>query len=331
MQANGGKEKEEKKFRAVFHGLFFLRLSPSSSSAGNSQAINKSYPGSMKPRQLQRFSSKTLLFLYFFISFSHGDNQTLVSIIKDRAFKDMDLQSIGVEYKVQLPANLTGVEASALRMKSSTFLIEGANLSFFHFPPGIVSIPNRTGLLLVSYNIGRNHSGSLYRGDTAGYSLDSPVVGFVVYDAWNSSSRDLGLEQTGEHIKIEFPGLYKGSARLLCARFGEAGELSLEGEEMNGTCTAKGPGRFGVVVDDATEAPAALERSNWRVWVAVGLGGLVLALGAGIWVGVLVRRRRRMRQMVKEAEEGEALDVVWVGWSKMPSAGLMRTQPIMEK
>ncbi|KAK8958168.1 hypothetical protein KSP40_PGU007816 [Platanthera guangdongensis] len=271
----------------------------------------------MKPRQRQRFSSKTLIFLYIFIAFSHGDSQTLVSIIKDRAFKDMDLQSIGVEYKVHLPANLTGVEAWALRMRSSTFLIEGANLSFFHFPPGIVSIPNRRRLLLVSHNIGRNRFGSLYGGATAGYSLDSPVVGFVVYDAWNSSSRDLGLEETGEHIKIEFPGLYNGSARLLCARFGEAGELSLEGEEMNGTCTAKGPGRFGVV--------------NWRVWVAVGLGGLVLVLGAGIWVGVLVRRRRRMRQMVKEAEEGEALDVVWVGWSKMPSAGLMRTQPIMEK
>ncbi|KAL4385787.1 hypothetical protein GQ457_15G019530 [Hibiscus cannabinus] len=49
-------------------------------------------------------------------------------------------------------------------------------------------------------------------------------------------------------------------------------------------------------------------------------------------VAINVRRweRKKIETMEKESETGVALDTFWIGGDKMPSASMIRTQPILE-
>ncbi|XP_020599651.1 uncharacterized protein LOC110039045 [Phalaenopsis equestris] len=296
----------------------------------------------MKPNRRHSFASQTFFFISFLLVFCLGNDKFLISTIKKNAFEAMDVSLTDVEYKVPLQGNLTSVQASAMLIRNRTFWLKGANLSSFHLPPGIISNSFSRRVLLISYNLGHNLSNSLYTSSVeSGFSLISPVVGLLAYDggdATHSNRRELGFTLTGELIVIKIPA-WENRAVSYCARFGKRGYFSLEGEELNGCCLTKGPGSFGVVAKGligelpaaAPPPPAADAREKrWRMWM-VGLGGagsLALVSWMAIWVGSLVARRR-VREMRKEADEGQVLDVMWIGGRKIPVAGLTRTVPVL--
>ncbi|KAG0490609.1 hypothetical protein HPP92_007472 [Vanilla planifolia] len=289
----------------------------------------------MKPRLV------FCLFLCFFLFYPavEGD-ETLADVIRDRAIRASVLHRSSSEFTVPLPDNLSGVEASAMRLRSRALWLKGANLSSFQFPPGILPQPYERRVLIVCHSLG-NWSSSLYR-NIPGYTLASQVVGLFAYDNWNVNSgeipRELGFVTTGETIRIAFPESKKSTERY-CARFGAEGAVSMEGEAVMGRCSTNGTGYFGVVVRDSFRvglppppvASAGAER-RWNSWALAYVGGflgLVLLGVLGILMVIFVRRKKEI-EMRKEADEGEELRIVWVGGSRMPCAGLTRTQPVLE-
>lgn len=244
-------------------------------------------------------------------------------------------------YEVSLPRNLTGIRASVLRLRSGSLWIRGANISSIHIPPGSLPVPSVRRLVIVYHDLG-NRSSSYY--NVPGYSLVAPVVGCLAYDASNVSSgimSDLELAlPAGDRILVAFPEvkLPEGmNSAIKCATFGRNGSVHLDDMVSKNICAAGSTGHFTIVVPSVPpgSSPPSVEQKTerrWKVWViasACGVVGLVLVGLVGLGIFRLVRNKK-MEDMESQAEEGEGLGTTWVGGSKMPSAAMMRTQPVIE-
>ncbi|KAG1335148.1 hypothetical protein COCNU_03G012670 [Cocos nucifera] len=266
--------------------------------------------------------------------------ESLNSVIRDYAFEELVGRRTGVPYEVSVPRNLSGIRSSVLRLRRGSLWTRGANLSSIHIPPGAMPVPSVRRLVIVYNDLG-NRSSSYY--NVPGYSLVAPVVGCLAYDASNVSSgitRELELALPGDGILVAFPqvNLPEGlmNSTIKCAAFGRSGSVHLDDMVSKNVCSAASTGYFAIVVPSVAPAsPPSVEQkteSRWKVWAmasACGVVGLVLVglVGLGIFGSV---RNKKMEDMESQAEEGEALGTTWVGRSKMPSATMMRTQPVIE-
>ncbi|KAK8938912.1 hypothetical protein KSP39_PZI011145 [Platanthera zijinensis] len=276
---------------------------------------------------------------------SNASFSGLDTLIRNRAFLSLPLHRTGHPYRVHLPSNLSAVTAVAVRLRGADLWLRGAGVGSFHLPPGIFTGPYARRMLLVFYDLG-NLSASYF--SVSGHVLIAPVMVCLAYDASNATFlpstagiRELSLQPTRDLITIAFSAPAEGSmlAAARCVQFMPNGSASVGAGVMDGMrCTATGTGHFSVVVPvavkESRQAAEAVKKEGrrWLVWVWVALGcGAAAAVGLGLGLRVRrVGRKRRFEEMEKKAEEGEVLDRVWVGGSKMPAAVAARTQPVIE-
>lgn len=271
--------------------------------------------------------------LFIFTSKASADNFSVAeldSTILDLALKE--LQSVrartGILY--QVPANIlnSGVKASAIRLRAGNIWSKGANTTAFSIPPRTVPVPYVKRLLIVYQNLG-DQSSSYF--SIPGYSLASPIVGLLAYNASDTRAQ-LDLNATVEHIVISLVPGVQNSSSIKCGKFRQDGSVQIsdlvEGGRMS-ACLTRSTGHFAMIVPSGAAASGERRRSRWWGW-ACGAGGVVGVALLGL-VGLGIFKRIRNKKMEAMADEGEPLRSVWVGESKMPSATLMiRTQPVLE-
>ncbi|KAK7358551.1 hypothetical protein VNO77_00484 [Canavalia gladiata] len=258
-------------------------------------------------------------------------SESLNSLVQNFAFRSLvkHRPQTGALYDALLPRNLSGMDVSVVRLRSRRLWNKGANFSYFRIPPRTMSIPHVRRLAIVYQNLG-NWSSHYYK--VPGYSLISSVVGFMVFDASNvtdTSIRNLTLNTMGQPISIQFPNVtFRGgtNSRARCVSFNANGTIQLAEMVSPGVCYSRKQGHFSVVL------PLEKEGRPWYLWVI----GFVLGFLCLILVGytgsssVQLLKAKRIQAMEKQADEDLVLESRWVGNSKMPSAAVTRTLPVLE-
>lgn len=260
-------------------------------------------------------------------------SESLNSLVQDFAFRSLikHRPQTGSLYDALLPRNLSGMEVSVVRLRSRRLWNKGANFSCFRIPPRTMSIPHVRRLAIVYQNLG-NWSSLYY--NLPGYSLISSVVGFVVFDASNVTDtrvRKLTLNTMGQPISIKFPNITimgGGSInlRVRCVAFNANGKFQLTEMTTPGVCYSRDQGHFSVVL------PLEKKRGTWYLWVigfVVAFFGLVIVSYAG-FSSMRLLKSKKIQAMEKQASEDQVLGSRWVGNSKMPSAAVTRTQPVLD-
>ncbi|KAK1565649.1 hypothetical protein Q3G72_031703 [Acer saccharum] len=259
----------------------------------------------------------------------------------DAALQDIALQTLvrhrphtGALYKAMLPANLSGMNVSIVRLRSRRLWNIGANFSNFHIPSRTLTVPHVRRLAIVYQDFG-NWSSNYY--SVPGYSMITPVTGFMVFDASNVRARritKLSLKTAGNPIVIRFsdPTFSDGmiSRATRCATFSSDGALNLSQMSLANVCYSHDQGHFTIVVPLKKKKKAGL----WYLWVigfVLGFGVLVLVGYLGVVVSLKLLKTKKIQVMEKQADEDLVLDTIWVGRSKMPSATVTRTQPVIEE
>lgn len=278
------------------------------------------------------FICLVLALLFCGHSLEDAATQSLNSFVQEYAFRSLvkHRPHTGALYAAMLPRNLSGMDVSVVRLRSQRLWRRGANFSYFRIPPRTRPIPHVKRLTIVYQNMG-NWSSHYY--NLPGYSLISSVVGFMVFDASNVSDvsvRNITLSTTGQPIFVEFPnvtfmGGMKSKAR--CVVFTGNGTFYLSEMRLPSVCHSREQGHFSIVV------PLEKKRRLWCVWVVGSVLGFLGLITVGYYVGVLsvrLLKAKRIRAMERQADEVSVLQSRWVGSSKMPSAAVTRTQPVLE-
>lgn len=266
-------------------------------------------------------------------SFARGSNNydldSLNTFIHDYANKSLRMPRTGILYNISLPANFSGMEVSAIRLRSGQFWAKGKKISLFHFPPKIRSTPYAKRIAILYQNFG---NWSSYYYNVPGYRLVAPVVGFVAYDSSNSTTvgnLKVNFGVIGKPISVHFShDIVLGGKDLTpkCVEFGADGSFTLQDMNESYVCFSRSADHFSVVV------PKKHDQGTPKFWViGFALGFVVLVLG-GLVLAAIFRlvRRRKIVKMEQQTERGVAFDTFWVGGSKMPSASMIRTQPALE-
>ncbi|XAR70220.1 hypothetical protein NMG60_11027005 [Bertholletia excelsa] len=277
-----------------------------------------------------------MLFAIFF-PLVHSFNNSTSSESLDVLLQNLAFDSLlrhrphtGALYKARVPKNLAGMEISVIRLRSGTLWRKGANFSHIHIPPKTIPVPNVRRIFIVYQDFG-NWSSQYY--NLRDYSLISNVIGFSAYDASNLSSNrmtKLGLNVIEGRIEIQFPNLMVpegAEEKKTCIMFSPNGTVQLSHVGPKNNCYGRSEGYFSIV-----SPVRRRERRVWGLWAvgfALGFVGLV-AVGFVGAVATKFVRRKRVNEMEREADDGEGLETVWIGSSKMPSATFIRTHPVLE-
>ncbi|CAN4111498.1 unnamed protein product [Withania somnifera] len=284
-----------------------------------------------------------LLLLLFSLEVARGsshmlDRNSLDSSIHEYAIKNITIRQTGKLYDIPLPANFSGMEVSIVRFRSASFWRRGANFSFFKIPQRVLPWPFVRRFDIIYENLG-NLSSKYY--DVSNYTFVTPVIGFLAYDA-TRSREDYGmveLHTMPNHILVHFPQISLPQANnnsnknvtMKCVRFVTNGTIEFSNVTKNNTCISRGQGHFAIVVP-SLKPEEEKKGGEWKWWVigfGVAIVGLVLLVVMGILICKCVRLKK-IGNMEKKSEKSEALDTVWVGDSRMPTASGIRTQPVLE-
>ncbi|KAK1285947.1 hypothetical protein QJS10_CPB20g02080 [Acorus calamus] len=263
---------------------------------------------------------------------------SLDAVLRDSALGALArLRRTGVAYRVPVPANLSGLEASVMRVRGGSLRGRGASFEGLTIPPNTTtSTPYAQRLMILHENL-RNWSDSYFA--LPGYAFATPVIGFLAY---NASVLDpihagkLEIDANGDPISIGFANFESLNPTMRCVRFGVDGSVRFDRVVAGNACLTNRTGHFAIVVPTMNSPSPAPEGARitrrgrrWKVWVVacgVGVGGVVLV---GL-VGVAVVKVMEYKKM-EVGEEGEALGAMWVGRSRMPSAApMIRTQPLID-
>ncbi|XVF33228.1 hypothetical protein REPUB_Repub17cG0150000 [Reevesia pubescens] len=237
----------------------------------------------------------------------------------------------GTLYEVSLPSNFSGMEVSIIRLRSGSLWGRGMNSSFVKIPTRVRTSPYVKRLAIVFENLGE-WSSKYYQ--VPGYSLVSPVVGFNIYDNSNLttlSDTSVTLSTPTEPISIHFPYVEaedRNVTELKCVEFGAGGSVEVKNMTERNVCVTGKTGQFSVVVSSMPDEKQRI----WKWWVigfVAGIFGLVMLVAVGVIIFRLWRRMK-IKTMEKESDTAVALDTFWVGGDKMPSASMIRTQPVLE-
>lgn len=282
----------------------------------------------------------------------------LDALLQDYAYRAFDRHRTrtGVVYNGSVPSDLSGIEIAALRLRSGSLRRKGVNMyKNFVIPYGVIEDPYVERLVFVYQNLG-NWSQRYY--PLAGYDYLAPVLGLLTYSASNLSATnlpELNIRATGKPITIKFPDVKSTSngSIVKCVQFDLQGSPNFSNVASGNECSTIDQGHFSIVVESTAPSPAPVsptppsggapnapgpgehkKKSNSKVWIIVGsvLGGLVLLVLLSflvLWVQKL-KERKKMQQMERAAEVGEALQMTSVGETKAPAATVTRTQPTLE-
>lgn len=255
----------------------------------------------------------------------------------------------GIPFDGQVPPNLTGIKISAMRLRSGSLYRKGVTMyKEFVIPRGVSEKPYVERLVLVYQNLG-NWSMRYYT--VPGYTHLTPVLGLLAYNASNllaTNLPELNITATGDPISIKFPDVQSApiGAVAKCAWFDLEGLVNISNLASGSTCSTIQQGHFSIVVESIAPSPAPIsptpsgppvverKKKSSNVGIIVGsvLGGLaVLALLAFLvlWAQKY-KNRKKMQQMERAADVGEALHMTMVGDTKAPAATVTRTQPVLE-
>ncbi|KDP28532.1 hypothetical protein JCGZ_14303 [Jatropha curcas] len=196
----------------------------------------------------------------------------------------------------------------------------------------VLPFPFVKRLAIVYQNLG-NLSSHYYK--VAGYSLVAPVAGFAAYDATNLTTlgdEKLKFNVMGGDIVVNFGNIgelkFGNEEEMKCVKFGDGGLVQFRNLMEGYRCLAQGDGHFSIAVP-SKEDKEKKRKALWAIRFATGFVGLVLVIVILVTTYKLVRSKR-VRQMEGESDNGVTIDVHWIGSSKMPSASMVRTQPVLE-
>ncbi|KAF0934492.1 hypothetical protein E2562_025568 [Oryza meyeriana var. granulata] len=282
--------------------------------------------------------------------------RALDAMLQDYAYQAFGVRPhprTGIVYNATVPANLTGVALSAVRLRSGSLRRKGFSRYFeFAVPTGVVVQPYVERVVLLYHNLG-NWSDYYY--PLPGYTYLSPVLGLLVYDAANLSAvglQDLSFVASGSPISIYFSNVktvLAGGSAPRCVWFDLDGVPQFRDLEASNVCSTYRRGHFSIVVNSSEIAPgpvpsgtitppiptpAGRSKGSYKGWkIAVGVVGGVIAL---VLLASLVvclaryKRDKKLEVMERNAEAGETLRMAQVGRSQAPVALGTRTQPVIE-
>ncbi|KAL6655990.1 hypothetical protein ACP70R_006816 [Stipagrostis hirtigluma subsp. patula] len=281
--------------------------------------------------------------------------RALDAALQDYAYRALARPHTGIVYDATVPANLTGIAASALRLRSGSLRRRGLAAYFeFAMPTGVLVQPHVERVVLVYHNLG-NWSGYYY--PLPGYTYLAPVLGLMVYDAANLSAvglPDLTIVASGRPILVNFRNVRAvppGGPAPRCVWFDLDGVPQFRDLEATNVCSTYRRGHFSIVVNSSEIAPApapapsgtaspptptaggrAKGNSNaWKIGVSVVGGTIALGLLASIMLCcVRHKREKKLEAMERNAEVGETLRMAQIGRSQAPVASGTRTQPVIE-
>ncbi|XVF65987.1 hypothetical protein PTKIN_Ptkin09bG0294700 [Pterospermum kingtungense] len=266
--------------------------------------------------------------------------RALDALLQDYAYRAFLNPRTGVPYNGVVPSNLTGINIAAMRLRSGSLRTRGVKMyKEFEIPIGVVVQPYVERLVLVYQNLG-NWSMLYY--SLPNYTYLAPVLGLLAYDASNLSASnlpELDFRAFLGPIKIKFSDAQSppdGSVPK-CVWFDLQGLVKFSNLTSGNECSTIQQGHFSIVTESISPPSTSRgeeKKTNRKVWIIVGsvLGGLaLLALSAFLvlWAGKC-KERKKMQEMEKAAEVGEALHMTSVGDTKAPSATVTRTQPTLE-
>lgn len=274
----------------------------------------------------------------------------LDALLQDYAYRAFVRPRTGIAYDGTVPSNLTGIKIAAMRLRSGSLRKRGvAMYKEFRIPIGVIGRPYVERLVLVYQNLG-NWSLTYY--PLPGYTYLAPVLGLLAYSASNLSAKnlpELNIRASRDPITINFPDVKLAPSGSLakCVWF----DLNRRPNFSNVTgnvCTTIEQGHFSIVVESIAPSPPPIsptpplgprpsgqgKKNKSKVWIIVGsvLGGLLLLVFLSflvLWVQKL-KQRKKMQQMERAAEVGEALQMTSIGETKAPAAMVTRTQPTLE-
>ncbi|XP_010242331.1 PREDICTED: uncharacterized protein LOC104586718 [Nelumbo nucifera] len=280
--------------------------------------------------------------------------RSLDALLQDYAFRAFPSvhPRTGTLYAGEPPSNLTGIKISAMRLRSGSLRTRGVKSYWeFEMPKGVVVQPYVERLVLVYQNLGK---WSFFYYPIPGYTYLTPIVGLLAYDAFNLSSTNLPeLDITApiNPISIKFSGVQSAPSGLSakCIWFDLEGVMKFSNITSDNICSATKQGHFSIVAE-YTAAPSpspvspqinggpnegpSLGGGESKVWKIVGsvLGGFVLLVLLSLLVLWVQRykHQKKMQQMEKASEVGEALHIASIGNTRAPMALGTRTQPVLE-
>lgn len=219
----------------------------------------------------------------------------------------------------------------------------------FQIPVGVVEQPFVERLVLVYQNLG-SFSARYY--NLSGYMYLAPVLGLLAYDASNLSAtnlRELDIKASGQPISIRFSDVkpFPAGSSAKCVSINLQGSLNFSNVLSENTCTTFQQGHFSIVIESIAPSPAPAapptetpiihhkgKKNKSKVWIIVGsiVGGLILMFLLGLLIVCVskYKRKKKMQQMERATEVGEALQMTKVGSTKAPAATVTRTQPTLE-
>jgi hypothetical protein len=278
----------------------------------------------------------------------------LDSELQAYAFRALARPRTGVVVNATLPGNLTGVAASAVRLRSGSLRRRGLRGYFeFDVPAGVAVRPFVERVVLVYHDLGARSD--RYYPPVPGHTYLAPLLGLLAYDAADLSAVGLpeqGIVATGAPISVTFRRVREappGAPAPRCVHFDlDGGGVPRFSDLARGNaCSAYRQGHFSIVVNSSAAPPAppppppgataggrGKKGGGSTAWkIAGGVVGAAVALGPLAALTICLvrhRRHRKLETMERNAEDGEAFRMARVGRAQAPVASGTRTQPAIE-
>lgn len=285
--------------------------------------------------------------------------RSLDALLQDYAFRAVKSRpKTGVVFDADIPGNLAGIKASAMRLRSGSLRNRGVErYREFQIPLGVVEQPYSKRIVLVYHNLG-NFSSRFY--PLPGFTYLGPVLGLLAYDGSNLSAMslpELEIRASERPITVRFSDVEydrkNGTSFPKCVYFDLYGGVEFDRLSPANVCAAVKQGHFAVVVEstDPSPAPSAEDdnpgptHGGKKSKAGKILGSLIGALIVVGAVFVVVwktkehedakRKEKNKKQEERETEEWasereEALKMTSFGDIKAPFATVTRTQPVLE-
>jgi Protein of unknown function (DUF1191) len=276
---------------------------------------------------------------------SQSPARELDSLLQDYAYRAFIHPHTGIIYTGQVSANLTGISISALRLRSGSLLKRGfQNYMQFDIPVGVIVQPYTERLVFVYQNLG---NWTTYYYPLSGFTYLTPMIGLLAYDAANLSATnlpELNFVASESAISIDFGNVSTSvaGAELKCVWFDLDGVAQFRDLVSSNKCQTYRRGHFAIAVNSTGISPALApagpthhkKKISSKAWKIIGgvVGGLVVLILLSVLICCIVRYRRekKVMEMERQAEAGEALHFTRVGGAHAPVALGTRTQPVLE-
>ncbi|MFS7901584.1 hypothetical protein Hanom_Chr01g00001411 [Helianthus anomalus] len=278
--------------------------------------------------------------------------RALDATLQDYAYRAFVHPRTGIPFDGVVPSYLTGIEISAMRLRSGSLYRRGVeSFKEFVIPVGIREQPYVERLVLVYQNLG-NWSTTYY--SLPGYIYLAPVLGLLAYNGSDLSASnlpELDFWASEEAITINFGRVSPIPVGTVakCAWFDLHGQVNFSSLLTGNVCSTTEQGHFSIVAESAVPPvsvpPAPPEHTprghthsrkyiEERIWGIIGAatGGtaLLVLLALLILWAWRYKKRKRLRELERAADVGEALRMTRIGSMRAPFALATRTMPNFE-